>query len=86
MDGRDILLGGIGVAFGGGAIAYYVAEAYHYKAIASRSIARFSALEKLLDVYGNKLTPGQVLLNATAMGLTDYKLTKKELDELTTAV
>lgn len=71
MYGGDYFLAGIGLAIGGGTIAYFVAKAYEARRLGKESVARFSALEKLLDTYGRRMEPGEFLDYANSMGLID---------------
>jgi len=78
MNGIDFIGAGFGLMMGEGTVGYFVAYAYCAKAIAQKSVARFSALEKLIDIYGPKLDHKKFLKYASAMNLIDYAIRKEE--------
>lgn len=57
MDGYDILWGGVGIAVGSGVLSHYVIKTQRVQDRAKNRMAKWSTLEKLLDVYGPKMEP-----------------------------
>ena len=55
MDGYDVLYGGIGIAIGAGVVGYAISKTHRVIGEVRDTMARWSTLEKLLDVYGPKM-------------------------------
>ena len=77
MEGIDLVaipgvaVGGFGVGLGGAIICEQIKYAYIAKRDAAKSIARFSALEKLLGIYGKQMQPKEFVDYARSLDLID---------------